>query len=228
MIVYFFIGFIIVLCAYAISILIKSESVSHQHEKDLQIKIDQGTEENKKLQNALDQEMLKREAYKILERDGERLKKEKQDIFMQIKDKDDQLSELTKTLELLQETGTRKLKEAQEAMETLTAQQAAAKQLEEERIAKTQSEANMTVEELRKDRDLLAAVKLKLEQELNQIKEMNEQFSQKEKVMQYDLTRSRAQALGLEKMCEDFKIQIEEMERSLEKVRSGTNPGETV
>ena len=41
--------------------------------------------------------------------------------------------------------------------------------------------------------------------------ELNAHLLQKDQMIQYELTKNRAQALGLEKICEDFKTQIESM-----------------
>ena len=46
------------------------------------------------------------------------------------------------------------------------------------------------------------------------LKDFNQHLIEKEKILKYELTKSRAQSLGLEKICEDFKIQIEEMQDS--------------
>ena len=50
-----------------------------------------------------------------------------------------------------------------------------------------------------------------LKSELAKIKELNDQIREKEKVLQLELTKARAQSVGLEKICEDFKEQIEIM-----------------
>ena len=70
-----------------------------------------------------------------------------------------------------------------------------------------------SIEGLKKENGLLKEEKERLDQELKRIKEFNRQLLEKEKVMQYDLIRNRAQAVGLEKICEDLKIKIEQMSK---------------
>ncbi|MDP2654769.1 MAG: hypothetical protein Q8Q08_12185 [Candidatus Omnitrophota bacterium] len=48
-----------------------------------------------------------------------------------------------------------------------------------------------------------------LEEEVRKLKEFNARLLEKEKMIQSELTKSRAQAMGLQKMCEQFKVQLE-------------------
>ena len=50
-----------------------------------------------------------------------------------------------------------------------------------------------------------------LQEDFKRTEELNVQLLEKERIMQYELVKNRAQALGLERICEDFKRQIEEM-----------------
>ena len=52
-------------------------------------------------------------------------------------------------------------------------------------------------------------------QQINRIKEFNNYLVEKERLLKYELTKSRAQSLGFEKLCEDFKVQIEELSRNM-------------
>jgi len=45
--------------------------------------------------------------------------------------------------------------------------------------------------------------------------EFNVQLQEKEKMLEYEFTKARAQVIGLEKICEDFKKKIEENEKSV-------------
>lgn len=47
------------------------------------------------------------------------------------------------------------------------------------------------------------------EDELEKLREMNKHLIEKEKILQYELTKSRAQTLGLERICEDFKLMLQ-------------------
>ena len=48
-----------------------------------------------------------------------------------------------------------------------------------------------------------------LKRHYQMLEDFNQQLQEKGKLMQYELIKNRAQALGLEKICEDFKMQIE-------------------
>src|SRR3989338_4329257 len=68
-----------------------------------------------------------------------------------------------------------------------------------------------TIELLKgENRDLKASYN-RLEEAFKKYEDFNAQLVEKEKRMQYELVKNRAQALGLERICEDFKIQIESM-----------------
>ena len=228
MIIYVFIGFIIILCAYAITILIKSESSVRQEEKNQQLKAQELSEENQKLEAALRAERLKQDTVETLRQECERLKKEKADTVAQGKQNADLLNEHEKELQRLREESEEKLKETLDVIEALRAQRVAASEQEEDRVARIKIETDQVIEGLKSELNLLAEKKLNFDQESEQLRILNSQFLEREKMIRYDLTRSRAQALGLEKMCEDFKLQIEEMEKSLEKVHAENDSGETL
>jgi len=48
-----------------------------------------------------------------------------------------------------------------------------------------------------------------LKNDFEKTKEHNAHLIEKERFMEFELSKNRAQALGLEKICEDFKVQIE-------------------
>ncbi len=50
-----------------------------------------------------------------------------------------------------------------------------------------------------------------LQERLNKLKEMNTVLMQREKSWQLELTKSRVRAIGLERICEDFKAQLDIM-----------------
>ena len=64
-------------------------------------------------------------------------------------------------------------------------------QAQQERIAQSQQE------------------QLVFEQQINKLKEINNFFAQKEHLLQTELKKNRVRVLGLEKICEDFKIQLD-------------------
>ena len=68
-----------------------------------------------------------------------------------------------------------------------------------------------TIELLKGENKDLKASYNRLEEAFKKCEDLNAQLAEKERRMQYELVKNRAQALGLEKICEDFKIQIESM-----------------
>jgi hypothetical protein len=67
------------------------------------------------------------------------------------------------------------------------------------------------IEMLKSENKELKLAYQNLEETFNTIERFNTHLLEKEKIMQYELIKNRAQALGLEKICENFKIQIESM-----------------
>ena len=67
------------------------------------------------------------------------------------------------------------------------------------------------IRRLRRERFAFLREKIALEMDCSRVKELNERMRAKERDLQYELIKVRAQALGLEKMCEGFKERIEAM-----------------
>lgn len=72
------------------------------------------------------------------------------------------------------------------------------------------SEAQKVIEQLKSERDRALKDKEGLELSHTKIKEFNEHLLEKEKILRYELTKARAQALGLEKICAELKRQQQE------------------
>jgi hypothetical protein len=77
--------------------------------------------------------------------------------------------------------------------------------------------ASENTDNISMDNDLVEKEKLALQQELEELKSQceklsstNEYLSEKEKMLVYELSKSRAQALGLERICNDFKRQVDQ------------------
>lgn len=62
-----------------------------------------------------------------------------------------------------------------------------------------------------------------LEQDVTKLKELNSTLIDKAKILQYELNRHRAQASGLERVCANFKTQVEEMFGQVEKAKKDNN-----
>lgn len=65
------------------------------------------------------------------------------------------------------------------------------------------------IEELQFELKQALLAKDRTEQDYARVKAFNEQLMEKESLLQYQLMKQRAQAIGLEKMCEDFSSQID-------------------
>ena len=98
------------------------------------------------------------------------------------------------------------------------------RRIEEElkaKYANTKSDSKVTdgqssqledkIKQLEQECEELRQAKVDLIRNFEKIKEFNEHLLEKEKTLHYELTKSRAQSLGLSKICEDFKGQIETM-----------------
>ncbi|MBP6343143.1 MAG: hypothetical protein KA403_04355 [Candidatus Omnitrophica bacterium] len=62
-----------------------------------------------------------------------------------------------------------------------------------------------------------------LEQDVTKLKELNSTLIDKAKILQYELNRHRAQASGLERVCANFKTQMEEMFGQVETAKRDNN-----
>ena len=79
--------------------------------------------------------------------------------------------------------------------------------------------AHSTIERIGAEKQELLKQAQKLDAELNQLKAFNAHLMDKERLLQYELTKSRAQSIGLEQICEDFKHQIEQLSSTAEFVK---------
>lgn len=84
---------------------------------------------------------------------------------------------------------------------------------------KKSKDAELKIEHMDKGKEELFRNILELELRFNKLKEYNSYLLTKEKVLQYELTKNRAKALGFEKICEDFKSRIDESEKPSMKER---------
>lgn len=143
-----------------------------------------------------------------------RLKAETEELSRQRQEKEEALKEVKDRLELMQKTNNQRLNEAHHTIDLLRIQKEESDRLREETLAKDLAQLSSTVESLTKEKENLLCAKEGLEENLKKTQEFNSRLAEKEKMLQHELTKSRAQALGLEKICEEFKVQIEEMSRA--------------
>lgn len=142
------------------------------------------------------------------------LKEEKENLFAKFHEKEEQLQKIRAGLDLIEKTNNQKLNEANRAIDLLKAQRQESDRVQAEALERKLSDAFASGEVLKKEKEDLLQAKASLEQNFQKVKEFNTHLIEKTKLLQYELTKQRAQALGLERVCEDFKIQIEEKYKS--------------
>lgn len=143
-----------------------------------------------------------------------RLKAANQSLLEHGQESQKQIERLRGNIELMQKINNQKLNEANEAMHRLEIQRSESDRIQQEFLDKQLSHALAEVGEFKKEREQLLQARDGLERDFTKIKDMNTYLLEKEKLLQYELTKERAQSLGLERICEDFKIQIDEMAKS--------------
>ena len=140
-----------------------------------------------------------------------RLKAENQSLLEQGQESRKQIERLKANVELMQKINNQKLNEANEAMRLLEVQRSENDRIRQELLDKQLAEALSEVGEFKKEREQLRQAHDGLERDFTKIRDMNTYLLEKEKLLQYELAKERAQSLGLERICEDFKVQIDEM-----------------
>ncbi len=127
-----------------------------------------------------------------LEMENRQLKEAiKNEIALRDKSLDKDKTEVLRQME-------KSLAEARQAIETLSSENA---------------RLHRQMESLSKERDELFRERSQLMINSKKIEEHNAQLLEKDRFLQYELTKSRAKALGLEKICEEFKIRLEATSR---------------
>jgi chromosome segregation ATPase len=147
--------------------------------------------------------------------DRERLVKletENQTLIAQLRKGEQNIAALQENLRLVEKENEQKLNEANAIINSLNTKEAQRVQ-SQGTLNEQLSESKETIETLQQEREQMVHAKADLETELKKIKDFNARLLEKEKMLQYELTKNRAQALGLERICEDFKIQIDVMSK---------------
>lgn len=138
-----------------------------------------------------------------------RLEDENRTLLAQAEEKDGQIQDVRKNLELMQKSNNQKLNEAHETISLLQVQKQEGDRARENMLNKELSEAMSKLETLNQEKEDLSRAKTDLENNLRHIKEVNAHLLGREKILRHELTKNRAQAIGWEKICGDFKTQIE-------------------
>ncbi len=158
------------------------------------------------------------------ERKAEQLKAENQNLMRELKEKEDHLQQLRDDRDLTQKISDQKFNDAQRAMDLLRVRseesarrqeiEATAGSAKQEALNKQLSETTAAVDQLRKEKEDGAAVKADLQERLQKAEAHNARLVERENTLRHELARQHAQILGLEKICEDFRIQLDEMAKS--------------
>src|SRR3989344_2611960 len=143
-----------------------------------------------------------------------RLKAENQGLLEQGQESQKQIERLRANIELMQKINNQKLNEANEAMRILQIQKSESDRIQHELLDKKLADALAEAGGFKKEREQLLQADSGLERDFTKIKDINAYLLEKEKLLQYELAKERAQSLGMERICEDFKIQIDEMAKS--------------
>ena len=143
-----------------------------------------------------------------------RLQAENQSLLEQGQESQRQIERLRGNIELMQKINNQKLNEANEAMHRIEMQRTEADRARQELLDKQLAEALAEMDGFKKERQQLLDAHDGLERDFSKIKDMNTYLLEKEKLLQYELAKERAQSLGLERICEDFKVQIDDMAKS--------------
>lgn len=144
----------------------------------------------------------------------EELTKQK-DQFVQLTfEKESLAKDLETARQKLQELNTALLAKQEALSYELTKNQAENKYDEEKK------EARNRIAGLENEKTVLLSARTELKRDLEKVKEINAVLLKKEEMIQYELTKARAQAMGLEKVAEEFKTEIEKQLQEISALKS--------
>lgn len=221
----------------------KNKQTSHVADQELlemtQMKINHLTNENEQLRDALEREVsskkmnvLSEEEKKLLEEkerqlieakssiekltaETHQLKLENGDVLKELKKSEERGKDFQNKLILIKQTNEEQLMKANDAINALRDQQEQFNAQDMDAVKTQLADSKKALEVMRNQYQDVVNEKNKYISDLQKLNDYNLQLSEKEKSLQYALTKSRAQALGLEKICEDFKDEINQMNQSV-------------
>lgn len=88
-------------------------------------------------------------------------------------------------------------------------------QVQNQQLQKQLNEYTQKLEDLRMENSKLSESSFTNQEKAKKLEEHNSVLLAKEKKLLYELTKARAQNTGLERVCEDFKVQIESMAQAV-------------
>lgn len=145
----------------------------------------------------------------------------------------DSLYRTSQELEELRQSSVKEKRETEEGLlrakeENLLLRDA--KKLLEAKLAVLEDDSKKEIEQSKQmvvdmagQKDALVARIVELEKDLSKYKDLNTTLIDKAKILQYELNRHRAQASGLEKVCDNFKLQMDEMLQQIEQAKKDNN-----
>jgi chromosome segregation ATPase len=136
----------------------------------------------------------------------DRLSAENLDLLFQIKEKEAALNRLSMDAERLTANYEVKLSELNERLDSVY------KRLSNEDLDVLRGQyqdLRVRYEFLTNEKSIVDEECHKLKEEIKNVKSMHEIMQERDQFLQYELTKTKAQLLGLERLCEDFKTQIE-------------------
>lgn len=144
----------------------------------------------------------------------DRIMHEKDFLEVQLKENQANLASLQEDMEIVKMRYDQKLKEALSELESLKHRQeqgegSGSRDLE----AAEAVSGDELVERLKKEKEELIQSRENLENDLAQLKEVHDRLREKERLLQYELTKNRAKAIGLEKICKVYKEQMESRQK---------------
>jgi chromosome segregation ATPase len=89
----------------------------------------------------------------------------------------------------------------------------------EDDFKKQLDDAKAIVHTLTGEKEAVQQRTTELEQNMEKLKELNATLIDKAKILQFELNRQRAQATGMERVCNNFKTQLEELFETVEKTK---------
>lgn len=136
---------------------------------------------------------------------------ENQELLFHIKDKESQISKQNEDFKTAQSEYELKLNNLRNEQMQLKEQ---LNSHDIQQLSQQLSQANQIITQLKQEETALFKTKEDTESRLQQIKKINDNLLEREKFLHYELAKSRAQVMGLERFCEDFKEQLEQAPNS--------------
>lgn len=141
----------------------------------------------------------------------EKLKESNLRLSERIRLSDERMRELLENMDSTRVHSEENLKQAYAIIETLKIQQQQFQKVQEHAYQQNLQEVSGKIVVLEKEKEELQGAKIALKAEFEKIKQYNAELLAKERILQYELAKSRAQAVGLEKVCQDLKSMVEEV-----------------